>query len=52
MRQFRQLSDETKQKISQSLRGKSKSLTHKEHIRNSLKNYWNTVPNKPDTDNE
>ena len=52
MRQFRQLSDETKKKISQSLRGKSKSLTHKDNISNSLKNYWQKIPNKPETDSE
>lgn len=50
MRQFRQLSDETKQRISQSLKGKSKSLTHKDNISNSLKDYWKTIPNKPQAD--
>ena len=52
-RKFRELSDETKAKISQSMRGKSKSFTHKEKISNSLKAYWQTIPNKPlndDTD--
>jgi hypothetical protein len=46
-REFRELSDETKAKISQSMRGKSKSYTHKEKISNSLKAYWKTIPNKP-----
>lgn len=46
-RQFRELSDETKAKISQSMRNKSKNSTHKENISNGLKNYWTTVPNKP-----
>ena len=46
-RQYRQLSDETKMKISQSLKGKSKSLSHVENIKNGLKNYWKGVPNKP-----
>lgn len=46
-RKFRQLSDETKAKISQSLKGRSKSMTHKEHIRSSMKDYWKTIPNKP-----
>ena len=32
MRQYRELSDMTKQKISQAMKGKSKSLTHKENI--------------------
>lgn len=46
-RQFRELSDETKAKISQAMRGKSKSFTHKENISNGLKNYWKDVPNRP-----
>lgn len=46
-RQYRELSDATKAKISQSMRGKAKSFTHKENIRNGLKSYWATVPNKP-----
>ena len=46
-RQYRQLSDETKAKISQSMRNKSKTPTHRENISNGLKDYWTTVPNKP-----
>ena len=46
-RQFRQLSDETKAKISQSMRGRSKSMTHKDRISSGMKNYWKTIPNKP-----
>ena len=46
-RQYRELSDETKDKIIQSMRNKSKTSTHKENISNGLKNYWTTVPNKP-----
>ena len=51
-RQYRELSDETKAKISQSMKGKSKSFTHREAISNSLKDYWKTIPNKPTTDNK
>ncbi|MCI6392925.1 MAG: hypothetical protein MR822_00340 [Bacteroidales bacterium] len=52
-RQYRQLDDATKQKISQSLKNRSKSMTHKEHIRNGMKEYWKGIPNKPnDGDNE
>ena len=51
-RQYRQLSDETKAKISQSMRNKSKSYTHKENISNGLKNYWKTIPNKPTENKE
>lgn len=46
MRQFRELSDETKAKISMAMKGKSKSFTHKENISNGLKDYWKTIPNK------
>ena len=47
MRQYRELSDMTKQKISQAMKGKSKSLTHKENISNGLKDYWKKIPNRP-----
>ena len=47
MREYRQLSDITKAKISQSMKGKVKSPTHKENISNGLKNYWQSVPDKP-----
>ncbi len=50
IRKFRELSDETKAKISQSMKGKTKSFTHKERISTSLKNYWKTIPNKPIND--
>lgn len=46
-RQYRQLDDVTKQKISQSLRNRSKSMSHKENISNGMKEYWKGVPNKP-----
>ena len=41
------LNDTTKQKISQSLRGRTKSATHTQAISNGLKKYWATVPNQP-----
>lgn len=46
-RQCRQMDDATKKKISQSLKGRSKSFTHVENIRNGLRKYWETVPNRP-----
>lgn len=46
-RQCRQLDDATKQKISQSLRGRTKSETHSQSISDGLKNYWKQVPDKP-----
>lgn len=48
-RQYRQLDDETKQKISASTRNKPKSEEHKEHIRQGMLQYWETVPNRDDT---
>lgn len=47
MRAYRQLNDATKQRISQKLRGRSMSDSHKEAISQSMKAYWATIPNKP-----
>lgn len=49
-RKCRQMSDETKQKISQSLKGRSKSMSHVENIKNGLRNYWKNIPNRPDVE--
>lgn len=46
-RQYRQLDDITKQKISQSLKGRTKTSTHVEKIKDGLRRYWETIPNKP-----
>lgn len=46
-RQYRELSDITKQKISKATIGKSKSASHKEHISRSMKRYWSSIPHKP-----
>lgn len=46
-RQWRELSNETKGKISQSSKNKPKSAAHKEHISQSLTDYWRSVPHKP-----
>lgn len=46
-RQYRQLSDETKAKISNSNRNKPKSEIQKKRIQQSMIQYWKTVPNKP-----
>lgn len=51
-RQYRQMSDVTKQKISQSLKGRSKSMSHVENIRNGLKSYWEHIPNRPDVEHK
>ena len=46
-RQYRDLPDEGKQKISASTKGKAKSYDHKLHISRGLKKYWSTVENRP-----
>ena len=51
-RKYRQMDDVTKEKISQSLKGKSKSFTHVQNIRKGLRNYWKNIPNKPLNDND
>ena len=48
-RQYRQLSDDTKSKISASSRNKPKSEIHKQRIKQSMLQYWRTVENKPDS---
>ena len=45
-RQYRDLPDEVKQKISASTRGRAKSYDHKQHISQGMKRYWETVPSK------
>ena len=49
-RQFRQLDDETKEKISKANKGKHKSIEHRNHISQSMKKYWESVPDKPSSD--
>ena len=47
-RQYRELEDATKQKISQSSKNKPKSEIHKQHIRQGMIDYWETVEHRPD----
>ena len=52
-RQYRQLDDDTKQKISNSSCNRPKSDQHKQRISQGMKDYWQNVPNRPDdTNNE
>ena len=46
-RQYRELDDETKEKLSQANKGKHKSIEHRNHISQSMIKYWKSVPNKP-----
>ena len=45
-RQFRDLPDEVKQKISDATKGKAKSYDHKLHISQGMKKYWSGVPSR------
>lgn len=46
-RKFRELSDETKKKISTSTMGKPKTAQHKANISKGMQEYWKSVPNRP-----
>ena len=46
-RQFRELDDETKQKIAASQRGRKKTEAHRRHISQAMEKYWQTVPHRP-----
>lgn len=46
-RKYRELSDETKEKISQANRNRPKSEAHRAHISQSMKDYWRQVPHRP-----
>ena len=45
-RQYRDLPDEVKQKISASTKGKAKTYDHKQHISQGMKKYWSGVQYK------
>ena len=49
-RQWRELSDEHKEKISQASTDKPKSAEHKLHISQAMKDYWQSVPHRPDSE--
>lgn len=48
-RQDRSVSPETRQKISQSLKGRSKSFTHRTHIAQGVANYWRQIEPKKES---
>ena len=53
MRLYREMDDATKLRISQRLKGRSMSDSHKQAISNGMKAYWASIPNKPtDKNNE
>ncbi len=45
-RMYRELNEETKQKISQALRGRRKSAAHIQAISKAMKKYWESIPKK------
>ena len=49
-RQYRELNDEKKEKISQSSKGQHKTQSHKDHIRQAMIRYWQSVPHRPEGD--
>ena len=51
-RLFRNQRDDTKMRISQSLKGRSHSETHKQAISDAMKAYWATIPYRPEDNNE
>ena len=51
-REFRNLRDDTKMRISQRLTGRSLSDTHKQAISDALKDYWATIPYRPTENND
>ena len=51
-RQYRDLRDDTKMRISQSLKGRSFSDSHKQAISDAMRQYWATIPYRPSDNNE
>lgn len=51
-RKFRNLDDATKLRISQKLKGRTMSDSHKQAISDAMKAYWATIPYRPFENNE
>ena len=47
-RKYRELDDEVKEKISQSTKGKAKTMAHRQQLSQSLKRYWEGIPHRPE----
>lgn len=52
MRVYRQMDDTSKLRISNRLKGRSLTDSHKQAISDGMKAYWATIPNKPNENNE
>ena len=46
-RQWRELDDATRERISRSMQGKHLSDLHKQRIKNALLDYWQKIPHRP-----
>ena len=51
MRKFRELNADTKQRISQALKGRGLTDNHKQAISDGMRAYWKTIPNKTNDEN-
>ena len=49
---YRNLNDATKLRISQKLKGRSMSDSHKQAISDSMKAYWANIPYRPTENND
>ena len=45
-RKYRELRDDVKEKIRKATTGKSKTISHRQHLSKSLKKYWQSVPSR------
>ena len=50
-RKFRELNADTKQRISQALKGRGLTDKYKQAISDGMRAYWSTIPNKPNNEN-
>ena len=50
MRKYRELNADTKQRISQALKGRGLTDNHKQAISDGMRAYWATIPNKSNND--
>ena len=48
---YREMDDTTKMRISQRLKNRTLSDSHKQAIADSMRKYWETVPSKPQEKN-
>ena len=46
IRKYRELRDDVKEKIRKATTGKSKTISHRQHLSKSLKKYWQSVPSR------